>query len=347
MPSQHISTCPISAHYLEEESAGVKLPLKLAESLYVEDVSDILEKTNFDPLIDQFYSKSEVESLRRTRYALTRRFACEDWVSHEENRNSEALLYQLYLGLKMIRPSGGRFEVLHYDLDQAVPRLPRGSRNDYSTIPCDCDLLIWPFNLQSDLDELAALTPSILGTLKDARNPISQAVNSLEIGYRGDFLNVRHLLWVIGLDALVTSTEWENRGKEVAIERVTDFLGTNFEIYPEKPHPNYSSGPTLPNLKLKEVVHDVYRLRNDFAHGTWPDKAWAGKVSRRSADDARDIYYAEVLSEAASSILRGCLRKIFADPHFVQRFRDKTKMNDHFRARGLVRKTQKKIHARP
>jgi hypothetical protein len=258
-----------------------------------------------------------------------------------EDRKSEEMLYRLYLGLKVIRPTRGRYQVLHYDMNLPVPRLPRGYRNDYGTIICDCELL----NLNSlrwkDFQDLVAVARSILGTLNDARNPVSQAVQSLEIGYRADFLNVRHLLWVVGLDALFTSIEWENQGIEVSVGRITHFLGLDFAIYSEKPHYDYDSGPTLPNIRLSDVLRDVYRLRNDFAHGTWPDKQWAGKVSRRSADGSRDIYYAEVVSEAASISLRGCLKKILADAQLVQMFTDKTRMNAHFAACGLVRKRKK------
>jgi hypothetical protein len=190
-----------------------------------------------------------------------------------------------------------------------------------------------------DLRELAKLAPSILKSLKTSSLPIAQAVQSLEIGYRADFFNVRHLLWVIGLDALFTSTEWQNRGTEVAVGRIKDFLGLDFEIYPEEAPTGL---PSLGSLNLEGVLGDVYDLRNNLAHGTWPNKPWATKVSRRSADGLEDIYYATVLSEAASSILRGCLRKILADDQLVEMFNDKTKMNSHFAQRDLVRKKKAK-----
>ena len=340
MATQHISICPVLVGYGGYGLVNSELPLRLSESLYFEDVSEIVEKMTFDPLVPQFYSRSEADRLKQTRYALTRRFECADRDRHVMDEESAKLLYELYLGLKVIRPTAGRYQVLHCETGRPTPRLPRGSRNDYGTILCDCELLNtirW-----KDLQELAAIATGILSTLKEARNPISQAVQSLEIGYRADFLNVRHLLWVIGLDALFTSIEWENRGSRVTVKRIVDFLGPDFPIYPEKPRLDYDlQAPPNISMPLNLALRDIYRLRNDFAHGTWPDKKWAGRVCRRSLDGSRDIYYAEVLSEAASAVMRACLKHILSDLKLVEMFNEKTKMNAYYASRGLLRKKRK------
>jgi len=343
MGSEHISLCPISVEHLEDDPSNL-LPLKISDSLFVEDVSEILHETAFDPLVPQYYSKEEVGGLTKAKYALVRRIECEDGEEPNTRAESVRMLYQFYIGLKAIRPTTGRFQVLHYDMGVPKPRLPAGERNDYATILCDCEIL----NRVriKDLMELVKLAPCISRTLISAKNPISQAAQSLEIGYRADFLNVRHLLWVVGLDALFTSTEWKNQGKDVAVGRIRDFLGLDFQIYPEQPFAGFDL-PTLGSLLLKDVVEQIYKLRNDFAHGTWPDKQWAGRVCRRSLDPGRDIYYAEQLSEAASATLRGCLRKILSDSQSVEIFSDKAKMNSYFASRGLVRRRKKHHSANP
>jgi hypothetical protein len=337
----HISICPIRIDFLEG-SSGSLLPLRISDSLYVEDVTQIMQEAAFDLLAPQFYEKSEAQALKNTRYALVRRFACEDGNRPTEDESSAKALYELYLGVKVIRPTAGRYRIFHFCLSDPAPRLPRGERNDYPTILCDYESgngIRW-----KDLQELAALAPSILSTLKSVRNPIAQAVQSLEIGYRADFLNVRHLLWVIGLDALFTSTERENQGTKVSVNRICNFLGARYKIYAEQPFSRLDF-PALPETTLDEVLEDIYKLRNDFAHGTWPDKQWAGTACRRSLDDIRDIHYSEMLSEAASVCLRSCLRKIFADRQLVEMFSDKAKMNAHFSSKGLVRKKKKQAIA--
>ena len=311
------------------------MPFRLCSDCFVENISVLIEETAFNLLTPQPYSQAEVEGLKQTRYGLVRRFQCELQDRPSEDEKSAAELYKLYLGLKILHPTRGRFQVLHYSVSDSAPRLPRGSKNDFATIVCDWEGL--NYIRWTDVCELARLASSLIATLSDHRNPISQAVHNLEIGYRADFLNVRHLLWVIGLDALFTSTERENQGKEVAIKRISDFLGSDFQIYSADAVSELST-PIPTQVKLTAALGDCYRLRNDFAHGTWPDKAWAGTVSRRSADGARNVYYAEVLSEAACSILRGCLKRILSETDLVKMFSDKQKMNMHFAARGLVRR---------
>lgn len=340
-PSRHLSICPIPWRNVDNLHTP-SLPLKITDSLYFADVSEVVKETSFRSLTPLLYSESEAKRLERIRYALVRNFECEDDERPSQDEKSASLLYQLYLGLKVIRPFAGRYEVFHYDMAQQTPRLPRGSRNDHATFLCDCELLNsirWV-----DLQELVAVAPSILSASKTASQPISQAIHNLEIGYRADFLHVRHLLWVVGLDALFTSKEWDNRGAKLIGQRIKDFLGSDFEIYPPTPMPGLD-WPALASPPLNGLLRDIYQLRNDFAHGTWPDKQWAGKVSRRSADGIRDIYYAELLTEGASSVLRGCLKKILGDSDLVATFNDKTKMNAHFASRGLVRK--KKIRSTP
>jgi hypothetical protein len=337
--ARHTSICPIPSAYLGGDWSESSLPLKIADSLYFADVSQTTRETSFDAFAPHFFSKSEADGLKRIRYGLVHHFECADSERSGEEEKSVRLLYQLYLGLKVIRPHAGRFQVFHYDMSQSIPRMPRVERNDHATILCECELLNsirWV-----DLQELVAFAPSILIILKTAVPPISQAIQSLEIGYRADFLNVRHLLWVVGLDALFTSTEWENQGAKLTAKRVRYFLGSRFQIYSGEHFPDLGLPvPTSPSLSA--TLRDIYKLRNHFAHGAWPDKQWAGKVWRRSADSCRDIYYSEMLSEAASSILRGCLKKILADKQSVEMFNDKAKMNAHFAQLGLVRKKKAK-----
>jgi hypothetical protein len=333
VPQRHISICPI--RNVTRDGLDRHLPLKLGTSLYFDEVSKFIEETGFDALAHDFYSEKEIAKLSSTRYGLVRYFECEEY--HNEDEQSNRVLYQLYLGLKLVRPTTGTFQVLHYDAAQTPPRLPRGWRNNIGTLLSDCESLNrirW-----KDLQELQALAPCILSALSAALSPIAQAVQSMEIGYRAEFSHVRHLLWVVGLDALFTSTEWKNRGADVAVQRIEHFLGASFEIYSENRADFEFIDLKLPRTTLSEVLQDVYELRNHFAHGRSPDKAWARKVCRRSANGLEDIYYPTMLSEAASAILRGALKKVLTDPSLTAMFNDKAKMNDHFARFVRKRKT--------
>jgi hypothetical protein len=333
---QYLSVCPLGA--VEHDLDPTFFPLRLPEALSIEDVSPIMKETSFAPLVPQFYSQAESDQLSRIRYGIVRRFECIDDERPSEEEKSAAQLYKLYLGLKIVRPTSGRYQVLHYDMGQTTPRLPRGLRNDYATVPCDSDSLNgvrW-----NDLEELQRLAPGILTALSTSQAPISQAVQGLEVGYRADFLNVRHLLWVIGLDALFTSTEWENQGAEVSRNRIAHFVG-KLEVYSDSRFEEFG----LPRPKappLAQTLRDIYKLRNCFAHGAWPDRVWTGSVCRRSVDASRDIYYAELLSEAAVHVLRGCLKQILSDTELVALFNDKTRLNAHFLQLDMIRRRKSK-----
>ena len=266
---RQVSICPISPVGRESFQSGPNLPVKIADSLSFADVSEIFRETAFDSLALLFPNKSELEALKRVRYGLVREFECADGDRHLEDEKSAQMLYCLYLGLKVIQPFSGRFQIFHYDLGQPIPRLPRGARNDFATILCDSECLnrIRPI----DLDELKAFAPLLLTVLKNGTLPVSQAMQSLEIGYRADFLNVRHLLWVVGLDALFTSTEWENQGTRLAARRIAHFLGSGFQVSSSELFSDLGlSAPASPNLS--DALRDIYKLRNHFAHGAWPEK---------------------------------------------------------------------------
>jgi hypothetical protein len=330
----HVSVCPISMVDSEGFGSDVTLPLKISESLFFDDVSEIIRETNFDWLEPVFPNKSERDALKRVRYGLVRQIECADGEPNLEDEKSARMLYCLYLGLKVIRPTPSRFQIFHYDLAQSDRGSPRIDRNDYATIVCDCDRLNWIRWM--DLQQLAAVGPVLLSVLANGTLPISQAVQSLEIGYRADFLHVRHLLWVVGLDALFTSREWESQGAKISAERILNFLGSDFQIYSED-HSRELGLPRPTSPSFDATIRDIYKLRNHFAHGAWPDKRWAGRICRRSTDFCRDIYYSELLSEAAASILRACLKKIWAEEPLVELFNDKNKMNAYFASHGLIR----------
>ena len=149
----------------------------------------------------------------------------------------------------------------------------------------------------------------------------------MEIGYRADFPHVRHLLWVVGLDALFTSTEWGNRGTQVATGRIEDFLGGGFEIYSENRADFEFMDLDSRELPSPKRCRSMYKLRNQFAHGRSPDKAWAGKVCRRSANGLEDIYTRQSFPKQDQRFCGGSLKKFWLILLLTAMFNDKAKMN--------------------
>jgi hypothetical protein len=330
----YASVYPLPLDSVEKSWPEPDIFMTVEDGIQIEDVSKLIKETPTTFWKDWSYEHGELESkrLQNVRYALVRRFDCEESEELEEREQSKVLLYRLYLTLKVIRPTKQRFLVLHYAVANGRTRIKEPWRNDFDSELLDCESG-FPLTLE-DLKQLPPIARLSLKILGDRKFPVTQAVYNLEIGYRAEFFSVRHLLWVVGIDALFSSKKWAHQGADVVRKRVVEFLGKDFAIYPN----DRDFGlPRLVGLSLDDALAEIYRLRNYFAHGSWPNKSWAGKHSRPLAFGGGHVNYSGVLLESAAAILRGCLRKILSDANWIEIFNDKKRMNKYFADRGLVR----------
>jgi hypothetical protein len=310
------------------------LLIRESESIRIEAVSNLIQQTPSNFWINWSYDHgaSETNRLRNTQFALVRRFKCSSSNEGLEIEKSKNLLYRLYLSLKVIRATKERFVVLHYKLGHQEPTVRDFWRNEIDSELLDCE---FGFSIRpEELCELAQIAQQSLGILGNRTLPVTQATYSLEIGYRAEFFNVQHLLWVIGLEALFSSKERKHQGSDVVKRRVLHFLGNDFLIYPQQ---RDSELPRLIGISLRDALNEIFVLRHDFAHGTWPASRWAGKVCRPTALGTGYVNYSGMLLEAAAAILRGCLRKILADENLVVMFNEKKRMNAYFQELDIVR----------
>lgn len=339
----YASVFPIHVNVFEGRWPESELHTQFCDSIKFEDVSALMEQTppDFWTTWSHDFGQSETNRLRNTRYALVRRFECAGSEEAFEREKSKKLLYQFYLSLKVIRATKERFVVLPYTLGKGDPIVRDPWRNEFDNQLLDCE---FGFPVRpGDLCELARISQQSIGILGDRRLPITQATYNLEIGYRAEFFNVRHLLWVVGLEALFSSRKRGHQGADVVKMRALNFLGEDFAIYDNQ---RESGLPRLIGISLRDALNEIYVLRNHFAHGTWPQNQWAGKVCRPLVFGTGHVTYSGMLLEAAASILRGCLRKILADDKWVSMFNDKKKMNAYFAELGLVRQQGPKCTAR-
>jgi hypothetical protein len=329
--SSYASVFPIPVDAYERSWSESELLVQINESIRIEDVSDLIQKTPFEFWTEWSHEHGERECkrLRNTRYALVRRFECATSEDVAEKEISKNLLYRLYLSLKVIRASKERFVALHYLVGKGNPTVRGSWRNEFDSELLDCE---FEFPIRpEDLRELANVARQSLAIFANRTLSVTQAAYSLEIGYRAEFVNVKHLIWVVGLDALFSTDK--NTTSAVVKKRISDFLGEDFVMYPDQREIDL---PRLIGLSLNDALEEIYKLRNHFAHGTWPDSRWAGKVCRPRALGTGDINYSGMLLEAAVAILRACLRKILNDNELMDMFNNKAKMHAHFAARGIA-----------
>jgi hypothetical protein len=163
------------------------------------------------------------------------------------------------------------------------------------------------------VDELKTLIDGALSALQSesvlSRNPFQY----LEIGLQ---TAVNHgkagaLLWMIGLDALLGA-----QGEAKFSARLCRLLGRDTRVFPD----DYSG--RRPAYTIGEVASDIYRLRNQIAHGDRIRPEYIKKSEFRLVEPLVPYYPAigersrqSILCEAALFTLCGALRKVILGGH--------------------------------
>jgi hypothetical protein len=160
---------------------------------------------------------------------------------------------------------------------------------------------------KKDAELLRTIVPTLLTVYQTDRQPIKRAIRILELGYISKFSDVKQLMWVTALDALFTSAR--NWGSDLAIRRIQHFIGAETRIYEEADFPSYV---LVPSLTVAQVLPDIHKLRNKFAHGEWVPAEFLDRhgYSGKAGDSLK---YADVLLEATGIILRMGLIKILRE----------------------------------
>ena len=335
-PIQKITITPIAGlpdPFLDGEIFDSShLPFQVGPGVDLADIHNQMQSADFSLWAREHLSQHEVKELREWRYALVHSYEAEEWLHSDPEVRSRELGQQIFLGLRIVRPSPTPYQYL-----QARVR-SNGSFDPFSfskaetnlTVP-SCDS-ISPVRRQ-DAELLKAITPALIEANETDCKPLRRAVRILELGYISEF-DVKQLIWVTGLDALFTSSKhW---GADVAISRVQHFLGPDRPIYKPADFPSYV---LVPDFTVKDVLPDIYKLRNKFAHGEWVPQEFLNRPGY-SGKAGESLNYADVLLEATSIIFRAALTKIFGES-LLELFCKKEELDKYFAGFGLVRRKKR------
>lgn len=333
-PVKKITITPVyglANKWHEEPFDSRLLPYHIANGVYLEDIREKMQTADFELWRKEFLSKKDVEELKSWSCALVHVYEAEEHLQSHPEKESKELVHKIFLGLRIVRPSRQPYSSLQ-------AKLVSNNGIEPFTFSHPEPLLLVPESeslnalRNRDASELRAIVPTLLRAYEQSCVPILRAIRNLEVGYVSQFPDVQHLLWVTGLDSLCTSREWKHRGSWVATERIKAFLGAEYRIYKDGDLPSYLATPTA---TVTDMVMDVYKIRNFFAHGEWPGPEWIEKPFRDSFGD-KTVSYTDALREAASVLLRSTLHKILRED-LLDTFGDKNKMNNYFERLGLVR----------
>ena len=267
----------------------------------------------------EYLSKHDIEKIQGWECALVHHYDEEEYFHTEAEQRSRELLSKVFVGLRIVRPSRIPYQYLHARVQSNGALDPSAfSRAEMSLTVFPCDT--WTPIRRRDADLLKAIAPTLLRAYAIDCRPVMRAMRILETGYVSQFTDVKQLIWVTGLESLFTSTK--SRGASVAIRRISQFLGPKTQIYEQTDFPAHMS---VPSLALKDVLGDIYRLRNKLAHGEWIPEEFLKKPGYATGPNS----YAGVLGEATSIVLRRALIKILKES-LLETFGDKDKLDRYF-----------------
>lgn len=312
--------------YTEDRFDLSCLPFEIADGLSIEDVRTHLPQDAFD-LWRNLIGESRSESFGRIKYALVRRF---------ERGDSTGQMVTTYATscLRLIRPmrqgcvisahgnikEDGSFSVLGFELAEREAGVEVVEAHKLSALR------------NADAEELRRLLPLFTRAIDGDFWKFRMAAQFHDLGYfQSNNWKPRFILWASALESIFTSHDRDHQGSRVAIARIKWFIGENTRIYPDTEWPAAIPSCTL---TLAEILDDLYRLRNFVAHGDKvPDEFF--KTCPRVGING-GVSKLEVLSEAASFIIRTSLLKILRDG-LLDHFADAGPAEAFFGAQGLVK----------
>lgn len=304
-----------------------KLPFDVTENVSIEAVWQRFRDHAFD-LGKERLGTGILEELERVRYALVHRYEADE----QSSRDSEILIRQIAACLRLIRPmrqsallmrgevrDDGTFDVTGYD----VPPLHLIEVPDVQKL----------FKLRDqDADHLRDYAPAFLQGMRGQFWKFRMAVQFHDLGhFQALDWKARYLLWCSAIESIYTSHSSEHKGSLVAPSRIKWFLGENTSIYPPGDIPSLLQDP---HLTIRQVVHDLYKMRNFIAHGDKVPDSFFQDVLRHGING--DVVKAEVLMEAASFIVRTSLLKILRDG-LLNHFANAVAADAYFGAQGLTK----------
>jgi hypothetical protein len=299
----------ITGDWLNDPFDLRQLPAIILPGVNIEDGKTFFSPHSLDTW-NGYISKRERESLERVRFAIVCRY---DDYHDQTKKTAETTVRWMGACLRLIRPMqqdaafiGGRI------LPDSTVQIQRFDIPVEINVPAVQKL----FRLRNrDVTRLQALAPLFMDAMHGQCWKFRSSIELYDWGhFHHLYWKARFSLWCSAIEAIYTSNTPEHKGSLVAKERIKWFLGPDTLIY--EPGDIQDNQPEV-TTTVDGIVDDLYQLRNVIAHGDkTPDKFWATARS----EYGEDVTLAEMLTEAASRIIRASLLRILEDNllnHFV------------------------------
>jgi hypothetical protein len=264
----------------------------------VESMRDKLTKASFD-LWQRYVAEEERSKLEDISFALVHGFKSE-LEAGESEFQSEALVHQLFVCLRIIRPTRARFLTIQYELEEnGKPYVLKFTHPDVNVINVPESEILNRVRMR-DLLELRKLMPAFASVFVSGPAHVWRAIRYYEAGY-ADVRDpvLQFMVWMMGIEAAFQGDRLSIRSEEDLKNEINLELGAR-DIYEDSAEREvYDLEPLLVN----SLLDDLFSLRNDFVHGAWiPDSFLNHQV--RLSIAGQSLNRADVLRECASFLLR-------------------------------------------
>jgi hypothetical protein len=278
------------------------LPFRLTDDVDIDSLKDRLQPHNF-VVWDRFAPKEAIDWFTKMDCALLHRFYSSELIGQKEEESKD-LLHKVFVCLRLVKPTRTPFAVVQFKIK------PDKHPDVFSfTLAADPVSLILPESevlnrfSPDDLVRLRGLLPKFFSVDK---SPEAQHIRRAIRYYEGGYDEIRDpvlqfTVWMMGIESLFSVGE-EQYEPDTVRQRIRAELGSE-DIYKDFVHRDLYNAE---KLEVKDIVDDLFHLRNLFMHGRWVPTAWIERRMRRSISGP-GINYADVLRESASFILRAGL----------------------------------------
>jgi hypothetical protein len=300
---------------------NVTQPYEFSNGISVRRVEPILWK---QAIVNGFISENEKGYIAKTDLWLTTGKSVDDPVN-QGNELYEKLRWAMF-GVQIICPSGGKNLYLKFHHTKG------GFDNIGSNHPPELNSTIMGritfLRTQRFAEDFEAVYEGINRAFTDKIIRLQNPILLLEHGQQITNVPLSTLFWVMGLDMLFMAGGDINRFED----RISGFLGPDTLILPFS-----SITGQQPATRVKDVLRDLYELRNKLAHGLEIPKTpyrqkylLLGDTSGASVLHGVDYSYLNLMHESALYLLCKSLRKIFLD-ELVDTVKDESRWKLHLK----------------
>jgi hypothetical protein len=281
-----------------------QLPFSLGD-IRVESIEGLLRADNFS-LWEEYLTGDLVKFFSRAKVALVHHFRS-GFVTSKDEEDSKELLQMAFHCLRVVKPTRTRFSVVQYRKapDKEVDVLSLVYPGTALRINLPESEVLNQIKAE-DLNQLKLIWPSFRNLRVAGPPHLRRAMRYYETSYEtlGDG-DLQLVTWVTGIEALYSHGD-EPCGLDEIKARILRSVGPDTDIY-EGMEGRWMYAPKP--LLVKDVLDNLFELRDRFIHGAWAPKSWLEK-SMRPAISGRPLTLPDVLREAASFILRIGIQKI-------------------------------------